>query len=156
MDSSNSHGIGVWFLFPSTHFDLENNEELMLALSIALLSKDLRGDVSHRQWLNWHRHVRWLKCQGLFWLYYRMSYEAFTRLLNLLQSYLAINSMKSRHWISNQDPIGPQLMPHCTLHVLADATYLDVMVHTGIYRSAIFTPVFTEVLMLFVFVMSFS
>jgi hypothetical protein len=70
----------VWFLFPSTHFDL------MMALSIALCSKDLRGDVIHRQWLNWCWHVRSLKCQGLLQLYYRMSYEAFTGLLNVLQS----------------------------------------------------------------------
>jgi hypothetical protein len=41
----------------------------MMALSIALFSKDLRGDVIHRQWLNWCWHVRSLKCQGLFQLY---------------------------------------------------------------------------------------
>jgi hypothetical protein len=68
-----------------------------MVLSIALLSKDLSGDVIHRQWLNSCRHVRSLKCQGLLQLYYRMSYEAFTRLLNLLRSDLAVNSIKSRN-----------------------------------------------------------
>jgi hypothetical protein len=66
------------FLFPSTHFDVDNDEdELMAALIVALLAKDLRGDVIRRQRLNWHRHVKSLKRQGLFWRYYRMSYEAF-------------------------------------------------------------------------------
>jgi len=73
------------FLYPTTHFDVDNDEELMMALSVALLSHDLRGDVIRRQRLNWRRHVRSLKKQGLFRLYYRMSYEAFNGLLNLLR-----------------------------------------------------------------------
>jgi hypothetical protein len=74
------------FLYPTTHFDVDHYEELMMALSVALLSHDFRGDVIHRQRLNWCRPVRSLKKQGLFHLYYRMSYEAFNGLLNLLQT----------------------------------------------------------------------
>jgi hypothetical protein len=101
------------FLFLSTHFDVEKDEELMIALSIVLLSMDLRGDAIHRQCLNWCRHVRSLQHQGLFWLYYRMHYEAFTRHLHLLQNDLAVNSMKSRNQTSNKDPIGPKLTLNC-------------------------------------------
>ena len=68
-----------------------------MALSVALLSHDLRGDVIHRQRLNWRRHVRSLKWQGLFCLYYRMIYEAFNGLLNLLLSDLDVNATKSRN-----------------------------------------------------------
>jgi hypothetical protein len=71
-----------------------------------------------------------------------MSYEAFTRLLYLLRSDLAVNSTKSRSRISNQDPIGPELTLHCTLRFLAGASYLDVMVHTGISRSAFYSCVY--------------
>jgi hypothetical protein len=90
------------FLYPTTHFDAENDEELMMALSVALLSKDLHSDVISRQRLNWHRHVKSLKWQGLFHLYYRMSYEAFNGLLNFLRSDLEVNATKSRNRTTNQ------------------------------------------------------
>jgi hypothetical protein len=87
------------FLFPLTHFDVENNEELMLALCIALLVNNLRGDVVHRQWLNWCRHVRSLNQQGLFQLYYRMSYEAFFLICcRVVQLPIQLN-------LRNQDPL---------------------------------------------------
>jgi len=61
-------------LFLLTHFDVENNEELMLALCVALLANNLRGDATvHRQCFNWCRHVQLLKHQGLFHLYHRIS-----------------------------------------------------------------------------------
>ena len=129
-------------LFPSTHFQLDDDEELMLALSVALLSKDLRGDVIHRQRLNWRKHIKSLKRQGLFRLYYRMSYPAFMKLLNLLQNDLAVNPRKSRNRTSNQDPIYAELTLHCTLRFLAGASYLDVMMHTGISRTAFYSCVY--------------
>ncbi len=121
---------------------MDNDEELMMALSVALLSHDLRGDVIHRQQLNWHRHVRSLKKQGLFCLYYRMSYEAFNGLLNLLQTDLAVNTTKSRNRTSNQEPIDVELTLHCTLRYLAGASYLDVIIHTGISRAAFYSCVY--------------
>jgi hypothetical protein len=76
---------------------VDNDEELMMALSVALLSKDLQGDVISRHRLNWCRHVNSLKQQGLFHLYYRMSYEAFNGLLILLWSDLEVSTTKSRN-----------------------------------------------------------
>jgi hypothetical protein len=140
------------FLYPTTHFDVDNDEDLMMALSVTLLSKDLQGDVISRQRLNWCRHVNSLKQQGLFCLYYRMSYEACNRLLNLLQSDLEVNTTKSRNQTSNQQPIGPELMLHCTLRYLAGASCLDVIVFLRQHS----TPVFTKVSMLFAIVRSCS
>jgi hypothetical protein len=55
------------FLFPSLNFDVDNDEdELMAALIVALLAKDCRGDVIRHQRLNWHCHIKSLKRQGLF------------------------------------------------------------------------------------------
>ncbi len=36
-------------LFPASHFDKEDDLEIMLALSVALLAKNVRGDVIKRQ-----------------------------------------------------------------------------------------------------------
>jgi hypothetical protein len=115
---------------------------LMAALIVALLAKDLRGDVIRRQRLNWHRHVKSLKRQGLFRRYYRMSYEAFMKLLDFLRPVLSINCRKSMNRTSNQTPIGPELILHCTLRYLAGASYLDVLAHTGISRTAFYASVY--------------
>jgi len=130
------------FLYPTTHFDVGNVEELMMALSVALLSKDLWGDVISRQRLNWCRHVNSLKQQGLFCLYYMMSYGAFNGLLNLLQSDLEVNATKSRNRTSNQQPIGPELMLLCTSRYLAGASYLDVIIHTLISWAAFYSCIY--------------
>jgi hypothetical protein len=130
------------FLYPTTHYDVDNDEELVIALSVALLSKDLQGDVISRQRLNWCRHVNSLKWQGLFCLYYRMSYEAFNGLLNLLQSDLEVNATKPRNQTSNQQPIGLELTLHCILRYLAGASYLDVIVHTSISRAEFYSCVY--------------
>ncbi len=130
------------FLFPSTQFNDDDDSELMLAFCAALLVQDFRGDVIKRQRLNWDRHVKSLRRQGLFRRFYRMSYEAFCILLELLRPALSINATKSMNRTSNQDPIGPELILHCTLRFLAGASYLDVMVHTGISKPAFYTCVY--------------
>jgi hypothetical protein len=44
-----------------------------------------------------------------------MSYEAFTKLLNILALDLTINGTKSRNQTSNQPPIGAELSLHYSL-----------------------------------------
>lgn len=120
----------------------KHEEELMFSLCLVPLSNDLRGDAIHRHWLNWCMHVKSLKCQGLFWLYYRKSYGAFTSLLNLLQSDSEVIVIKSRNCISNQNPIGTEVMLHYTLCFLAGTSYINVMVHTSISRSVFYFCVY--------------
>jgi hypothetical protein len=129
-------------LFPASHFDEEDDLEMMLALSVALLVKNVRGDVIKRQRLNWHSHVKSLKHQGLFQINYRMSFSAFSKLLNLLREDLRVDAKKSRNRTSNQDPIGPDMILYCTLHYLSGGSYLDVMIHTGISRVAFYSCVY--------------
>jgi hypothetical protein len=71
-----------------------------------------------------------------------MSYKAFNGLVNLLGSDIAVNATKSRNETSNQEPIGPELMLHCTLRYLAGASYLDVIIHTGISLAAFYSCVY--------------
>jgi hypothetical protein len=129
-------------LFPASHFDKDDDLEMMLALSVALLAKNVRGDVIKRQRLNRCSYVKSLKCQGLLRIYYRMSYSAFSKLLNLLWEDLRVDAKKSRNRTSNQDPIGPKMILHCTLCYLSGSSYLDVMIHTGIFRVAFYSCVY--------------
>ena len=129
-------------LFPASHFDEEDDLEMMLALSVALLVKNVRGDVIKRQRWNWRSHVKSLNCQGLFQIYYRMSFSAFSKLLNLLREDLRVDAKKSWNRTSNQDPIGPEMILHCMLHYLSGGSYLDVMIHTGISRVAFYSCVY--------------
>jgi hypothetical protein len=91
----------------------------MLALSVALLIKNVRGNVINRQRLNWRSHVKSLKRQGFFQIYYRMSFSAFSKPLNLLREDLRVDTKKFRNRTSYQDPIGPEMILHCTLHYLS-------------------------------------
>jgi len=115
---------------------------MLLALSVALLTNNVRGDVIKRQQLKWCSRVKSLKHQGLFRIYYRMSFSAFSKLLNLLWEDLMVDVKKSRSRTSNQDPIGPEMILHCTLHYLSGASYLDVMIHTGSSRAAFYSCVY--------------
>jgi hypothetical protein len=92
--------------------------------------------------LNWHSHVKSLKRHGLFQIYYRMSFSAFSKLLNLLREDLRVDAKKARNRTSNQDPIGPEMILHFTLHYLYGNLYLDVMIHTGISRAAFYSCVY--------------
>ena len=56
-----------------------------------------------------------------------------------------MDAKKSRNRTSNQDPIGPEMILHCTLHYLSGGSYLDVMIHTGISRVAFYSCVYRGV-----------
>jgi hypothetical protein len=53
-------------LFPTIHLGEDDDKEMLVALSVALLVNNIRGNVIERQQLNWRSHVKSLKCQGLF------------------------------------------------------------------------------------------
>ena len=72
-------------------------------------------------------------------------FSAFSKLLNLLREVLRVDAKKSRNRTSNQDPIGPEMILHCTLHYLSGGSYLDVMIHTGISRAAFYSCVYRGV-----------
>jgi hypothetical protein len=105
-------------LFPASHFDKDDDLEMLLALSVALLTNNVQGDVIKRQQLKWCSHVKSLKHQGLLRIYYRMSFSVFSKLLNLLREDLMVDAKKTRNRTSNQDPIGPEMILHCTLRYL--------------------------------------
>jgi hypothetical protein len=106
-------------LFPASHFGEDDDLEMLLALSVALLTNKLQGNVIESQLLNLHSRVKSLKYQGLFQLNYRMSFSTFTKFLLLLGKDLMVDAKKSRNRTSNQDTIGPEMILHCTLWFLS-------------------------------------
>jgi hypothetical protein len=55
-----------------------------------------------------------------------------------------VDAKKSRNRTSTQDPIGYEMILHCTLQFFSSASYLNVMTHTGISRAAFYSCVYRE------------
>jgi hypothetical protein len=129
-------------LFLSMTLENDPDSEMLFSLAAALLASDVRSNVVERQRLNWQAHVRWLRREGSFSRFYRMSYTSFWKLLSMLRPSLFVNSSQSQCRTSGLEPIYAEIILHCTLRYLAGGSYLDIMCNAGISQTAFYSCVY--------------
>ena len=127
-------------------FAKESNDdeelETILAMSAMILSRNCRGDFIVRQRLNWERHVKLLLREGLFKRMYRMSHASFVKLLQMLHPWLLVDHRKSSNASKGKQPIGAEIIMHCTLRYLAGGSIHDIRVTAGMSATSFYWSVF--------------
>jgi len=120
------HPFDLIYIFMFTKPTGDDDLETVLAMSAMILSHNCRGDFIVRQRLHWQHHVKLLFKEGLFKRMYTMPLESFEKLLEMLQPWLLVNREKARNASKGEDPIGVDLIMHCTLRYLAGGTFHDI------------------------------
>ena len=94
----------------------EDKDDLdFCALSACLLAKDFRKPPIFRERLNWEIHVRRLIEEGEFSKMYRMRYESFNKLVQLLSPALLVDVNQSKRRSLGAEHVSVELVLHCLL-----------------------------------------
>ncbi len=120
---------------------IDDDFELIAAVTVAVLSRNFRGDFLVRQRLKWSQHVRSLEREGQFQKMYRMSLASFDKLVDLLQPWLQVNLKQSHNASNGKQPIVPEIIMHCTLCYLAGGSIHDIRVCAGMSVSSYYRAV---------------
>ena len=104
--------------------DSDNDEEEALFLLMCSALKEHRNIRVGRKRLSWNEHVSLLLHEDLFTRTYRMSYDAFNTLLELLRPSISCDLIKSKN--CTPEPIYPELVMAIGLQWLAGGSYLDI------------------------------
>lgn len=97
-----------------------------------------------RDRLVWEEHVAILASEGplAFLRMYRMTYESFMKLCNIIQPYVVRNLEMARRRSLHKEPITVEIMLHCLLRWLSGGSYLDVRVCAGISTTSFYKGVY--------------
>lgn len=100
-----------------------------------LFEKKSRSSPLRCQRMNWTIHRNNLVRRGLFNRTYRMTYDAFNKLVDYLRDALSHNNEMAAVRSGNDGIIIPELRVHCLIRFFAGGSYLDICVSTGIDPS---------------------
>jgi len=109
------------------------------ALSACLLAKSFRNPPLFHERLNWEIHVKRLIKEGEFSNMYRMHYESFCKLVQLLSPALTVDVQQSKCRSHGADHIYVELILHCLLRYMAGGSFHDICVSAGLARSTFFS-----------------
>ena len=79
-----------------------------------------------RERVNWYQFSESLRQEGAFEEYYRMSYQAFMRLIAMLQPFLHVDLRMSTVSSRGEEAISSYIVMHCTLRYLAGGSFHDI------------------------------
>ena len=113
--------------------DTEEQKKILFLLYLSESERTWKYDQSR---LRWDTHVAKLQHEGLFSRTYRMSHDAFVKMLNLLRTKLTCDCARST--ISCSDPIYPELVMAIGLRYLAGGSYIDIRHAYHISVSSLF------------------
>ena len=123
--------------------DEEVEEELFQLELLGGLSTIIQEERSYyiRDRLLWNQHVQKLLEEGptAFDRVYRMSYESFKKLVEIIKPHLKVEE-KMTMLCTGKPPISPELQLHCLICWLSGGSYLDIRLTAGMsvctfYRS---------------------
>jgi hypothetical protein len=112
--------------------DMSIAEDLCVA-SIALSFRSNRQIVMR---MNWYRHCQSLLHENLFHVKYRMSFESFNKLLDMLYPKLQLKEKYAR--MSGTEPISCEIMLHCSIRYLAGGSYHDIRTTASITKASFY------------------
>jgi hypothetical protein len=105
----------------------EDNDDLdFCALSACLLAKNFRKPPVFRERLNWEIHVQRLIEEGEFSKMYRMHYESFNKLVQLLSPALLVDVNQSKRRSIGAEHVYVELVLHCLLRYMAGGSFHDI------------------------------
>jgi hypothetical protein len=116
--------------------DLEDRMMLIYQLSM-MPTTDRRFKWKNTR-LNWMEHVLKLGHTEEFDQTYRMSLEAFQKLLGILRPMITVDVIKSRNSTPDSEPIYAELVMHIGLRWLAGGAFADLRDTAGVSTSSVY------------------
>ncbi len=118
----------------------EDEDDLdFCALSACLLARNFRNSPVFCERLNWEIHVKCLIKEGEFSKMYRMRYERFCKLVQLLSPALLVVVNQSKHRSFGAKHVYVELILHCLLRYMAGGSFHDIRVSAGLAKSTFFS-----------------
>jgi hypothetical protein len=126
----------------SVNYDEAITEE-MASVAAFILGASSRKNQSPfvRSRLCWDDHAKKLLREGEFRNMYRMSYNSFCKLVELLRPSLTVNEVQARRRSSGEDPIYTEIILHCLIRYMAGGASQDIRVTAGMTKRYFYSCV---------------
>jgi hypothetical protein len=118
-----------------------NDEILAVILAMINLNEGTTEERNFKwqtQRLLWEDHVAKLRHSNEFTKTYRMTYDTFQKLLEILRSKITVDYMLSRNSVPGTDPIYPELVMHLAIRWLAGGMFGDIRDASGVSTPSIY------------------
>jgi hypothetical protein len=126
------HPYDLMYCFTCCVIEQNDEDVIIAAMAVMILSKRFHGDFVVGQHLNWEQHVNMLHQEGMFKKMYQVSFSCFNRLLDMLKSWLKVDEKQSHNASKGIQPITAEMILHYTLHYLSGSSVHDIRVTAGI------------------------